>query len=235
MAAQVRTDWQEISKLKILPAPVAEAVPVDYDRNKLSLVCKYGDLKALVSLLAQGMDIHQENDPTLRWAAQNGQTEMVRFLIDNGANIFAYGDWALQQAAHNGHIETVRLLIESGANIFAENCLAMRRAAEKGYTDIVALMVERGAPIEKITPEQRQAYYLRQEQTAMVLQKNAQIDKNLTEIFQAGIWVGHVAELQRLWQEMPEPLQDRLDFQHILSTAKILTNKRHKPKITLVR
>jgi peptidoglycan hydrolase-like amidase len=57
-----------------------------------------------------------ENDAALVLAAENGETDTVRALLDAGANVRAVDDLALWLAAKNGHTETVKVLLDAGAN-----------------------------------------------------------------------------------------------------------------------
>ncbi|MNL51286.1 Ankyrin repeats (3 copies) [compost metagenome] len=85
----------------------------------------------------------------MRWAAGNGQLEVVKFLMDKGADVHASGPSgdALKNAAENGHLKVVRYFVEKGANIHALNNRALLYAARNGHIDVVELLLEKGAPI----------------------------------------------------------------------------------------
>jgi ankyrin repeat protein len=68
-------------------------------------------------VLAEGVDIHVDNDMPLRTAALMGNTDMVRFLVDKGANVQASGNEALLYAAKRQDDATVAFLLSKGANI----------------------------------------------------------------------------------------------------------------------
>jgi ankyrin repeat protein len=53
-----------------------------------------------------------EKDAALVLAAENGQTDTVRALLDAGADVHAVDDLAMWLAAKNGHADMVRLLKE---------------------------------------------------------------------------------------------------------------------------
>lgn len=83
-----------------------------------------GDLSAIKKALDNGSDLNaldpQFGIPPLGWAAINGQTAVVKLLLEKGANInnrHRDGSTALHSAAFLGRVETVKLLLEKGADI----------------------------------------------------------------------------------------------------------------------
>lgn len=83
-----------------------------------------GDLSAVKNALENGSDLNaldsQFGIPPLGWAALNGQTAVVKLLLEKGANIknrHRDGSTALHGAAFLGRVETVKLLLEKGADI----------------------------------------------------------------------------------------------------------------------
>ena len=79
----------------------------------------------------------------LMMAAHNGQTEVVRYLLEWGAamDLADNHDWtSLIHAARNNHLRVVELLLESKANHTRtdENlCTALMAAADKGHLEVV--------------------------------------------------------------------------------------------------
>jgi hypothetical protein len=178
------------------------SIPDGYDKKNLYQVCRYGDLSALQTLIAQGVNIHREDGLALRLAAQNGHTEIVRCLLDHKLWIHSINDAALRMAAQNGHFGTVDLLIE------------------------------RGAPIEKLTPAQRHSYQQELEKLSLtVQQKISAAQQSLTKIFNAKTWAGHVPEMIRLWSQAPEILKTKIDFSHLAAEAQIQTIKQKTTRI----
>ncbi|HLI01743.1 MAG TPA: ankyrin repeat domain-containing protein [Acidimicrobiales bacterium] len=84
---------------------------------------------------------------TVREAAERGDADSVRRLLDHGATV--RGTWALEAAVHNGHAEAVRLLLE------AEQRETGRPAGERAGSlladaagcspDVVAVLLDAGA------------------------------------------------------------------------------------------
>jgi hypothetical protein len=149
---QLCVQWEAVCNPQAIAAsatliPVPQIRPADYSRGNLSQVCIYGDLAALQELVEQGADIHADHEQALLFAANNGHSELVRFLLDHGADIHAKDDLALQWTVDNGHLEIVRLLLDRGADLHAENDIALEWAAEGGRLEIVRLLLDHGADI----------------------------------------------------------------------------------------
>jgi ankyrin repeat protein len=87
----------------------------------------------------------------LRWSAENGQLETVKYLIEQGANIHANNDWALRWSARYGQLEIIKYLVEQGADIHADDDEALRESAENGQLETVKYLIEQGADSSLIT------------------------------------------------------------------------------------
>jgi len=100
-----------------------------------------------------GADVHAVVDHALRWASQNGYTEVVRILLEAGANVHANNDQALRVASENGHTEVVHLLLNAGADVHALNDYALRLASAFGRTEVVHLLLNAGADVHAYDDE----------------------------------------------------------------------------------
>ncbi|MBX7223439.1 MAG: ankyrin repeat domain-containing protein [Blastocatellia bacterium] len=83
-------------------------------------------------------------------AGTNGQTEVVRYLLEKGASLEQKNKFcatALERAAYAGHRETVVLLISKGANVNATSLdgSVLEAAREGHHPEIVALLKQHGA------------------------------------------------------------------------------------------
>jgi ankyrin repeat protein len=77
-------------------------------------------LDAIRFIKESGVDINIENDNyPLRWAAENGCLETVKYLVRNGANVHTSNEEALRRAAVNGHLDIIKILVKNGANVNA--------------------------------------------------------------------------------------------------------------------
>lgn len=82
---------------------------------------KNGDLEQVKDCVEQkGLDVNASIDgrPPLHYAADYGQADVLRYLIDKGADVNAkdkYGISALLAAIWEGHTACVKLMVEKGA------------------------------------------------------------------------------------------------------------------------
>ena len=99
----------------------------------------------------------EENPQTpaalLRAAAYNGDSVLVRRLIDEGVDVNVWDNWgrtALSFASREGHVEVVRILVTANAwvdphedyDTFETPLIA---AAEEGHLEIVKCLIAAGA------------------------------------------------------------------------------------------
>ncbi|MDG1362025.1 MAG: leucine-rich repeat protein [Akkermansiaceae bacterium] len=88
---------------------------------------KKGDLKAIRSLLSEGVNVDIYGDygcTALFWAAKHNHKDIVQYLLENKAYIDAgagMGGTPLQVAAYEGNSEVVELLISKGASVKAKS------------------------------------------------------------------------------------------------------------------
>lgn len=95
-------------------------------------------------------------------AAEKGQTDLVRALIQQGADVDVRGvagkntkyptrEWTpLLVASEKGYTKIVSILIENGANVHAQNYATrtpLHLAALKGYAEIVKMLIAKGADV----------------------------------------------------------------------------------------
>ena len=62
------------------------------------------------------MDIHYKDDSALKWAAVNGKTDTVKFLVEQGADIYSQDQDALRYSAKSGQTEVAIYLIDKGCD-----------------------------------------------------------------------------------------------------------------------
>ncbi len=120
-----------------------------------------GDLSAIKNALENGSDLNaldpQFGIPPLGWAAINGQTAVVKLLLEKGANInnrHRDGSTALHSAAFLGHVETVKLLLEKGADINIRKDDGMRpidvAKIDWGLTEFVVALLQMKVDEKKV-------------------------------------------------------------------------------------
>ena len=90
-------------------------------------------------------------DSQLIEAAENGQTEKVKTLLEAGANVNAknnYGVTALMSAVGKGQTETVQALLDAGADVNDKTEMGvtvLMVAVMNGHTEIAELLKQAGA------------------------------------------------------------------------------------------
>jgi ankyrin repeat protein len=225
--ADLRDAWEALHPSRA----VLQVIRNSYSRASLIDVCEYGDLLALQELIAKKVDIRTNDDWALQLAALHGHMAIVRLLCENGADVHAAGDMPLRWAAEGGHIEIVKFLLERGADRAANNNVAIRMAAKNGHFDTVALLVKRGESLDLLSSELQEKFNTHQ----LISKTFGTIAKStLTEVFNAGAWVGHVPEMLELWNQVPKAFQNEIDFSHVVSTVRRQSLKQfsgNKPKI----
>ncbi len=88
-------------------------------------------------------------------ASRDGQTSIVRLLLENGADyrlVDKDGWTALIRASRAGHLESVRLLLNFGSDMIdavdRDGWSALMHSAHNGHKEIIKLLIESGADKE---------------------------------------------------------------------------------------
>lgn len=103
----------------------------EVNRRRLRAAIWHGKKSSVAEVLKQDSGIVNDAVPHPRWggrptpiqlAAERGQADLIRLLLENGADpdcgAASYGGWkALHLAAHWGHLEAAVLLRDSGAAV----------------------------------------------------------------------------------------------------------------------
>ena len=114
-----------------------------HGESLLMLVCLKGNLKFSQLLIERQADINHPGWTPLHYAATNGNTKIVKMLLDESAYIDAEspnGTTPLMMAARYGSPEAVQLLIKEGADIHLRNQLglsALNFAKDGGRPDSI--------------------------------------------------------------------------------------------------
>ncbi len=116
-----------------------------------------GDLETIKKMIKENPDLVNSRNSTgrfpLEMAAQTGQTDIVKFLLENGAdvNLNRGGATALHMAAiYGGKTEVITLLLENGADINARTgngYTPLNLAVIGKQKEIAELLIEKGGEI----------------------------------------------------------------------------------------
>ncbi len=123
--------------------------------DTLSLAARVGDVAAIRSMLAQGVEVDYAQDggvTALEVAAATGQSGAVRALLAAGADPSlesAGHSSALVAAAAAGHAGTVALLVEHGGSTGAQKSSALYRANIEGSAELARILLDGGANAEE--------------------------------------------------------------------------------------
>lgn len=137
--------------------------------NKMRVAAKQGNIGLLSRLASDcGLGYFVRNKSlctAASAAAEHGQVDVLRFLIDKGANINspeADGCTLLHYAVKS--IDCVRLLVAHGANINAQNKdghSALHRACElNASSEVIEYLLDNGADIELMSVSGKTPLYL---------------------------------------------------------------------------
>ncbi|SNX85550.1 uncharacterized protein MEPE_04259 [Melanopsichium pennsylvanicum] len=138
-----------------------QASPIDHDA--LAELCSRGTLDNLQAFVATACSNGNSmfaiaNDPNpsnglvpLHFAAKEGKTEIIRWLITEAGAIVEMedreGETPLHKAAMAGKLSITSLLLSHGANANAKDTdgwTALHNACSRGYLDLVRLLIDRG-------------------------------------------------------------------------------------------
>jgi hypothetical protein len=120
---------------------------MDAEHNSALLkAAQDGNLLEMKRLVSLGAEVRQPgNDGPLVWAANNGHTECVRWLLDHGSDINEQynGVFApLWCAASQNKFDAVKLLVDRGAdqNLLTNGKTALQIAQGKKYDDVARFL-----------------------------------------------------------------------------------------------
>jgi len=113
--------------------------------RKLQLAANAGNVELLKSLLDAGANIDANRGFALRVAVTNSDLEVAKTLLDAGADVHVDGDRPIAIAAAQGSIEMVKLLIDNGADVNADYDIPLHNAFYAGHFDIMKLLLDNGA------------------------------------------------------------------------------------------
>lgn len=94
--------------------------------SALSCAANNGDANIVRILLEYDVNAKVEDQTALLFSAHRGYTEIVTMLLENGANVHHDDDIALQHSVNCKHIETVAVLLEYGADIHCNDNIILK-------------------------------------------------------------------------------------------------------------
>ena len=126
--------------------------------NKLHDHIESGDLDGVAKTLESNPDLMRHETPFGTWlhiAANNGELEIVKWLIEAGIEVNALGGIAggnaLTEAAEGGHVEVVKCLLRHGAemNLTKSEWNPLFAAIVSGHMEVVKVLLKAGIDFRK--------------------------------------------------------------------------------------
>ncbi len=114
--------------------------------SALMIACLLGDGSLVRLMVEHGADVNKTGWTPLAYAATNGHTRIVSYLVSHSAAINAAapnGTTPLMMAAYFGHRATAKLLLENGADPSLKNQMgftAEELAQQRGHKDTANLI-----------------------------------------------------------------------------------------------
>lgn len=130
-------------------ALIKKPIPTpEYQTNRqyeLNGAVSRGELKKVKTLLAQGVDVHFEQDMVLDTALMYEQPDMFWFFVKN-YNFDLKNNWrCIRDAIVYEHKEILNYLIECGVDLNLKESLALKNACFQDKADMFTLLIEKGA------------------------------------------------------------------------------------------
>jgi hypothetical protein len=117
----------------------------DARRHTPTYMAKTNNLKGIQWIVQHKKWNEEDLNRALRWAAEKGHLDMIKYLVSQGADVTACNNMAIRWAARKGQLEVVQYLVSQGADVTALHHSAARRAAANGHPKVVQYLVSRGA------------------------------------------------------------------------------------------
>lgn len=152
-----REGHEEMVALLLAQGADINAQTEETQETALTLACCGGFLEVAKFLIEVEADIELGCSTPLMEASQEGQVELVKFLLSKGANVHATtatGDTALTYACENGHTDVASLLLDAGADLEHESeggRTPLMKAARAGHFCSVRFLISKGADVNRAT------------------------------------------------------------------------------------
>ena len=111
-----------------------------------------GILPVIKQLAEAGANARTDNEWALRWSANNGNLETIKYLVSIGcdprASSCGHLNWAmscaLRFASERGHLDIVKYLVSIGVDVRADHDIALRCASEYDHLETIKYLVNSG-------------------------------------------------------------------------------------------
>jgi hypothetical protein len=118
--------------------------------DKLILAIESQNLYDVKKILERGenVDIHYKDDLAIVRAAEVGNLDIIKYLVEKGADVNAQSGAPMTASVDGGHLDNVKYLIENGADLKINEYSDLYLAAERGNIDMIKYFIEEERSIE---------------------------------------------------------------------------------------
>lgn len=110
----------------------------DFELNAIDIACKQGNYELMQRFLMEEQLSLISLEKVLGYAAQSGNLELVKLLIERDENIIKeHGDLVLENAASSGNLSLVKYLIDQGAVVTKKKSVVLLNAILTGNLQLV--------------------------------------------------------------------------------------------------
>lgn len=147
----------EVVALLLSKGANINATTDETQETALTLACCGGFSDVAEYLIKHGANLELGASTPLMEAAQEGHTDLVRFLLENKANVHAEtqtGDTGLTHACENGHTDAAEVLLNYGAELEHESeggRTPLMKACRAGHLCTVKFLIQKGSDVNKQT------------------------------------------------------------------------------------
>lgn len=136
------------NNLNGIVAALAQGVDIHYnDDAALRINVDRNNASVVAALLKHGANVHVNDNSVLKCSADRGYLEILVMLLEHGADVHAGNDAALQYGVEHNHLDIVVALLKYGANVWAKNDAALLCSVNRGYVRMTAVLLENGADV----------------------------------------------------------------------------------------
>ena len=141
--------------------------------------CMVGNLIGIKELMRCGEKFHREVPEPILWAAQEGEHDIVRFILHHEPEMAEHRSEAFDLAVAGGHLETAKLLHGIGATRDTGWLTTLGMAAANGHIPVAQWLIKTGSGIDDMHGDalSEAAKYGKTKMVEFLLKAGADVEK----------------------------------------------------------